>query len=186
MTHSPESNAKLETCHEDLRTLVRRVDRRWSNTVLEGVRSPAQQRSNVEKGVSKTLDSKHLVVHPETGAPIRPWADAVDVAPDPFTKWPQLKERVLRIEQLLRRIGPDGMDEDERRALLDLVRQELAAYGKELGRWYAFAGYIHGVADELYERGEISAPIRHGYDWDGDHVLEDQTFDDLPHHERIV
>jgi len=43
--------------------------------------------------------------------------------------------------------------------------------------YYAFAGYVMGVAREM------GIPIRPGFDWDGDHDLMDQTFDDLVHFE---
>lgn len=47
-------------------------------------------------------------------------------------------------------------------------------------RFYHFAGYVNGVADEL---GII---IRSGADWSGKHVLNDQTFFDLVHFELKV
>jgi peptidoglycan L-alanyl-D-glutamate endopeptidase CwlK len=43
--------------------------------------------------------------------------------------------------------------------------------------YYAFAGYVLGVASQL------GIPIRWGGDWDSDHDLMDQTFDDLVHFE---
>lgn len=184
MSYGPDSLIKLETCHPDLQRLMRRVDRRWSHTILEGVRDLEQQQLNVTKGVSTTLASKHLLVDPTTLQRIREHADAVDAAPDPH-KWPDLKGRLQKVQDLLRRLE-SPMDAGERVAVVALVRDEFVAYGKDVGRWYAFAGYVHGVADELQERGEITARIRHGYDWDGDHRLDDQSFDDLPHHERVT
>lgn len=44
-------------------------------------------------------------------------------------------------------------------------------------RWYAFAGYVRGIAESL----EIN--VRWGGDWDGDWTFTDQTFHDLPHWE---
>lgn len=49
--------------------------------------------------------------------------------------------------------------------------------GKNLARWYHFAGYVCGVADSL------GIPIIFGGDWDGDRDFHDQTFDDLVHYE---
>ncbi len=40
-----------------------------------------------------------------------------------------------------------------------------------------FGGYVLGVASEL------DIPIRYGGDWDGDWILTDQKFIDLPHFE---
>lgn len=70
---------QLETCDQRLQRLFLDVVQYWDCTVLEGKRSEAQQQINVAKGVSKTLDSKH--VYP-LGAP----SLAVDVAPYPV-KW---------------------------------------------------------------------------------------------------
>lgn len=180
MVWGAKSRGHADTTHPDIQKVSERVDSRWSCTVLQGRRSVAEQRQNVDAGVSKTLESKHLLEYsaePDRGV------DGIDIAPDPL-HWPQLKRTTLEIDELLEALARDGLDADDRRELATKVRQALTAYGKELGRWYAFAGYYHGVADELYARGEISAPLRHGYDWDGDHQLTDQTFDDLPHHER--
>ena len=53
-------------------------------------------------------------------------------------------------------------------------------YIKDLCLWYAFGGYVMGVADG------IGITIRWGADWDGDEVIIDQTFDDLPHFELVL
>lgn len=46
-------------------------------------------------------------------------------------------------------------------------------------RNYAFAFYVQGIADMLGIR------IRKGADWDGDFILNDQTFNDLVHFELV-
>ena len=56
-------------------------------------------------------------------------------------------------------------------------RAELNAYVKDTGQFYHFAGYVEGAADSL------TIPIRWGGDWDRDHCLGDQSFDDLVHFE---
>jgi peptidoglycan L-alanyl-D-glutamate endopeptidase CwlK len=48
---------------------------------------------------------------------------------------------------------------------------------QELCRFYHFAGYTKGVADNM------NIPIRCGADWDGDNDFNDQTFNDLIHFE---
>ena len=73
------STAQLRTCHSELQRLFTEVVKHWDCQVLEGKRTEAQQRINVAKGVSKTMQSKH--VYP-LGAP----SLAVDVAPYPV-KW---------------------------------------------------------------------------------------------------
>jgi len=59
--------------------LFNEVIKHWDCTVLEGKRTLEQQEANVAKGVSKTMDSRHLD-DPAT---------AVDVAPFPLA-WPKL------------------------------------------------------------------------------------------------
>ncbi len=179
MTWSRRSREKADETHPDVRKVAERVDQRWSSTVLDGGRTIEEQRENVRTRVSKTLESRHLATYskePDKGV------DAIDVAPDPL-RWPNLKKKLVQFNELLEAMARDGLTAEDRSAIADQVRQGLQEYGKELGRWYAFAGYFHGVADELFARGEISRPLRHGYDWDGDHQLDDQGFDDLPHHE---
>lgn len=82
-------------------------------------------------------------------------AKAVDAAPYPL-QWPDGKLRALALK------GDPAA---------------LAEYIKQVALWYAFGGYVMGRADEL------GIPIRWGADWDGDWVIVDQTFDDLPHFE---
>jgi peptidoglycan L-alanyl-D-glutamate endopeptidase CwlK len=166
--YGPESLAKLERAHPDLRKVMLRVGPRFPSTILEAARSVEQQRRNVEKGVSKTMDSKHIL------GERRDLSDAVDAAPDPL-RWPQVKKLMARIEEVAGKLGSESKTE-----LLALVGEAV----KEHGRWYYHGGYVSGVADEMYERGEISVPLRWGGDWNGNRQVDDQSFDDLPHHER--
>ena len=155
--YGTRSNQRLDTTHPDIQRLMRRVGPNFANTILEGERSEEQQRKNVEKGVSKTMNSKH----------VRSPAEAVDAAPDPLS-WPQAAKLLSRIETVA------GLMSDEQGTeIMSLVE----GYVREVARWYYFGGYVLGVASE---RGD---DIRWGGDWDGDRSLEDQTFHDLPHFE---
>lgn len=49
-----------------------------------------------------------------------------------------------------------------------------------------FAGYVKGVADQLFDKGIMKHKIRVGADWDNDNDIDDQTFNDYPHFELIV
>jgi peptidoglycan LD-endopeptidase CwlK len=57
-------------------------------------------------------------------------------------------------------------------------RKDSVDFHKELARWYYFAGFVIGIAEEL------GIKIRWGGDWDSDREIRDQNFDDLPHFER--
>jgi len=90
--------------------------------------------------------------------------------------------RLAVIEELLDALANDGLTAADRQGLLARVKKVMAEHGRDVGRWYAFAGFFHGVAEEMFRNGEIKRPLVHGYDWDGDHDLEDQRLHDLPHH----
>ena len=180
MSWGPRSRREADTTHPEFRAVAERVDKRWPCTFLNGERSDAEQEKNVARGVSKTRDSLHL---PRCSREPKKGVDAGDIAPDPLG-WPDLQAKLKKIDELLEALARDGLDKDDRHQIGQQVKDLMAAYAKELGRWYAFAGYFHGVADEMYERGEITVPLEHGYDWDGDHRLDDQRFDDLAHHHR--
>lgn len=47
----------------------------------------------------------------------------------------------------------------------------------DLKRFYLLAGYVIATADQM------GLTVRWGGDWDGDKMLDDQTFNDLPHWE---
>lgn len=178
MTWGARSRGEADTVHPDVRLVAERVDSYWSSTVLQGRRDAAQQRANVAKGVSSTLESKHLLEYSENPSN---GVDAMDVAPDPL-RWPKLNKLVLEIDELLEALAKDGHTTDDRKDLRAKVKKALSLYGRELGRWYAFAGFFHGVGEEMYRHGEVHRRLVHGYDWDGDHNLEDQRLHDLPHH----
>ena len=48
-----------------------------------------------------------------------------------------------------------------------------------------FAGYVKGVADEMFRQGFISHKIRCGVDWNGDNDVDDTKFWDGAHFELI-
>jgi peptidoglycan L-alanyl-D-glutamate endopeptidase CwlK len=48
-----------------------------------------------------------------------------------------------------------------------------------------FAGYVKGIADQLYRIGTISHRIRCGVDWSGDNDVDDNSFWDGGHFELI-
>lgn len=77
-SYSELSYSRLNTCDVRLQSIFMEVIKTIDCTILEGERSEERQRKNIEKGVSKTMDSKHL---------LRP-SKAVDVAPYPL-KWPK-------------------------------------------------------------------------------------------------
>lgn len=56
---------------------------------------------------------------------------------------------------------------------------------EEIRQCHHFAGYVCGVADQLYIEGRISHKLRNGDDWDGDKNINDQTFMDICHFELI-
>lgn len=74
---SRKSQAKLDTCHPDIRRICDELIKIMDVTVIEGVRSVQQQEEYVRTGKSKTMKSKHL--KQDDG-----WSHAVDLAPYPI------------------------------------------------------------------------------------------------------
>lgn len=116
---SAKSRAELDTCANELVRLFQEVVRGYDCTVIQGARTPAEQAENVRKGVSQTLDSKHVVSEQ------RPLAEAVDATPYPVV-WP---------------IAPVGLTSQQLR--------EFRAYVHAVGRFYHFAGYVRAKAEAL-------------------------------------
>ena len=57
--------------------------------------------------------------------------------------------------------------------------------GKNLMRYYFFAGYVLRAAEDLKLSGKISHGLRWGGCWDGDFNFNHQKFDDLVHYELV-
>lgn len=71
------SRKNLAECEAELQALFNEVIKYWDCSVIDGARSVAEQRKNVQRGVSKTMASKHL---PNAKGK----AEAADVMPYPF------------------------------------------------------------------------------------------------------
>ncbi len=55
----------------------------------------------------------------------------------------------------------------------------------DLHRIYYFAGYVKGMADNLYYNHKIDFKLRWGGDWDRDTEVKDNKFNDLVHFELV-
>jgi len=52
--------------------------------------------------------------------------------------------------------------------------------------FYLLAGYLQGIAREMYEAGAITHLLRTGADWDGDGQTDDQELRDPGHIELVA
>jgi hypothetical protein len=147
------STGKLNTCSSVIRGVFSSVIRAFDNTVLGGRRTLEYQKELFKANKTKTLNSKHIPNTPDG------LSRAIDASPYPI-RWP--KQNVLK--DVLAKIDNDA---------------ELKEYIKTLARFYAFGGFVKGVAHEQGEK------IRWGGDWDGDWDFTDQSFDDLVHFEEM-
>lgn len=73
------SKEKLETCHPDLQKIMNKAIEMYDFTVLEGRRTLERQKELVAKGMSKTLNSKHI---PDPKDPNQ-YSRAIDISPYP-------------------------------------------------------------------------------------------------------
>lgn len=145
--YSNQSEAQLNTCHEDLQKVFRRVLEIFDHTIERGHRPKELQDKAFMEGHSKTPwpKSKH------NNFP----SQAVDAMPYPYS-----------YADLEGKNGP----------------------GEKFKAWcrsYMFMGYVVATADEMYLKGEISARIKSGADWDDDKDIAEERFIDMPHYERI-
>lgn len=58
--YSRASMANLEECHPKIQRVFNEVIKWWDCTIIDGSRTYAEQVKNVQRKVSKTLNSKHL------------------------------------------------------------------------------------------------------------------------------
>lgn len=121
--YGSKSEEHLAEVHADLARVMRAVVARFDNQIRDGARSVEEQKANVLKGVSKTMDSKHVV-----GTGIRNKSDAVDAYPFP-----------VRLPQPL----------SFRADLTPAQRDELAAHVKDVARFYYFGGYVLATGDAM-------------------------------------
>lgn len=50
---------------------------------------------------------------------------------------------------------------------------------------YYFCGFVLGIAQRLKDEGKMTYSVRWGGDWNGDHHIGEQNFNDLPHFELV-
>src|SRR5687767_13859990 len=96
MAHSFGSRSlqNMMKLHPDLIRILNITIQHRDITVVDGDRSVEEQVKNVEKGVSKTMESKHLIQADGTA-----WA--MDVMPYPL-KWPEIEKGMNAV----RRVDP--------------------------------------------------------------------------------
>jgi peptidoglycan L-alanyl-D-glutamate endopeptidase CwlK len=120
------SEANLVLVHPDLIRLFREVIKHWDCTVTDGVRTIAEQKLNIKRGVSKTMDSKHLPRNEkgELNEDGKAWA--VDVMPYPVD-WDAIEKGIAAVK----RVDP-GMQTLEAYGFVGFVQGMAAAMGIEL------------------------------------------------------
>lgn len=78
---------------------------------------------------------------------------------------------------------PDGKHNGQPSMAVDVYPYPVVLENKK--RFYWFAGYVLGTAQQLKNAGKITHSLRYGGDWDSDKDIDDQTFNDLVHFELI-
>lgn len=158
--HGARSNKFLNTCSGGIQIVFRQVIRFFDHSILDGARTPDDQKKNVASGASKTLNSKHIPRKPDGSYDPEGKSKAVDAAPYPI-QWPDTKAFKAIFDKLSKE-----------------EQKEIKEYIKTVGRFYAFHGYVIGTGDAM------GVSLRGGSDWDKDWDFTDQTFDDLVHFEE--
>lgn len=116
------SESNLLVVHPDLVDVMRFVVKHWDCTVTDGVRTIAEQELNIARGVSQTMNSKHLPRNDRGKLDPNGLAWAVDVMPYPVT-WGPIEKGIAAVKRV------------------DPQMQTLEAYG--------FVGFVQGVATAM-------------------------------------
>lgn len=150
------SRANLEGLDPDMVMLAEIAIEYWDCTVVDGVRTYDEQVKNVAKGVSTTMNSMHF---PRNEKGEIDWKKGLGRAMD---------------------IQPYPMDwKAVERGMRAVLAENVDPKGSTL-EMYMFAGFIMGIAAAKGIR------IRSGADWDSDRDISNQSFHDLPHHEKVM
>lgn len=115
------SRANLVDVNSTLVKIANGVVGFWDCSVTDGVRSIEEQRKNVARGVSKTMDSKHLP-QPDKDPKENGKAKAIDIVPYPVN-WTAIEKGYAAIKHV--------------------------SGGMEVAEMYAFAGFVDGYAAAL-------------------------------------
>lgn len=118
-TFGAVSTKNLAECHDDLQRLFAEVVRHWDCSVIDGARTLLEQQKNVAKGVSQTMESKHLPQ--EDGK-----SHAADVVPFPPPNWAVIERALTALKGTAAKPGIDPE--------------------MQLARFYAFIGFVQGCA----------------------------------------
>lgn len=92
-TFGPASRKNLEGVHPDLVRLHEAVLPVFDHSVTDGERAMAEQIKNVARGVSNTLDSKHL--KQKDG-----FAHATDAVPFPAPNWTNIERALAAVKKV--------------------------------------------------------------------------------------
>jgi peptidoglycan L-alanyl-D-glutamate endopeptidase CwlK len=187
----------LMTCNTDLVFLFSEVVKEFDCSVLEGSRGAFNQMKYYHSGRSKIIWP--LGKHNANGIDIQGVSEILRCQPtiDDIVK----SIVVAREEQLF---AIDELDPLEKSNAVDVVpypldwrfENDLMQSKKQhttgewirslnmdvvhnMQRWFKFGGFVLGMAQKM------DIPLIWGGDWDGDHQMSDQRFDDLPHFELM-
>lgn len=120
-----ESESHLVGVHPDLIRIARIAEPIWDCKVLDGVRTLEEQRKNIERGVSRTMASKHL---PQLDG----LSHAIDIMPYPVD-WAAIEKGLSAIKRM-----DAGMQIAEAYAFMGFMQGIAAALGIKLrsgGDW---------------------------------------------------
>lgn len=90
------SEERLKTIHPDLQKVLREAIKTYDFTILEGIRTKEKQEELLSRGMSRTLNSKHL----DQGDG---YSHAVDIAPWPID-WND-RERFILLSGFVKGLG---------------------------------------------------------------------------------
>lgn len=139
--YSAVSQANVNECTPGLQKVFNFVIKHWDNIVTDGGRTLQEQQLNVLRGVSQTLNSRHLLCK-KCGK-----SHAIDSMPYP-TDWKAIEKGIAAIKK----VDP-GMQTVEAYMYVGFVQGVAAAFGVKLSSGVDWDG-----DRELSEHGFIDLP----------------------------
>ena len=152
---SESSLSKLDTAHPDLQVLFLEVINHWDCTIIFGHRSPEEQFNLYKKG--------RIVIGMGDAKNPKDWVTEnkgeIVTYLDGYTKLSDHnKSPALAVD-----VAPYPID------------------WNDLMRFHVFAGFVMGIANQMYCNDIIKHKVYSGLDWDGDWNFKEHSFHDAPH-----
>tara|TARA_Y100000310_G_C20583862_1_gene764389 strand:+ start:155 stop:640 length:486 start_codon:yes stop_codon:yes gene_type:complete len=153
--YSQQSKTRLKTAHPDLQLLFNEVINHWDCTIIYGHRTPEEQFSLYRIG-------REVIAFGDPDKP-KDWVIA------------NRSEVVTHLD------GYSKLSDHNKTPSLAVDAAPYPIDWNDLMRFHIFAGFVMGMANQMYCNGVIKNRVYSGLDWDKDWNFKEHSFHDAPH-----